>query len=149
MLNRRQFSVALATTMGSTALGAFPARAATAGTARIRLPIDPEGLYNVQSISLVVSSVLGDYLLERLVYLDAKGVPQPWLAEAWTVADDGKTVTFKLKSGKVFHDGTIFDAAAVKFLFDTILDPASASPSKGIVGPLLKVEAPDSATVVF
>ncbi|RYB01568.1 hypothetical protein D3272_25580 [Lichenibacterium ramalinae] len=135
--------------MGSVAFGAMPVRAATAGTARIRLTIDPEGLYNVQSISLVVSSVLGNFLLERLVYLDDAGKPQPWLAQSWQVAEDGKAITFKLKSGKVFHDGTPFDAAAVKFLFDTILDPKSASPSKGIVGPLVKVDAPDPATVVF
>lgn len=149
MLNRRQFSAALATTVGSAAFAVIPVRAATAGTARIRLPIDPEGLYNVQSISLVVSSVLGNFLLERLVYLDAAGKPQPWLAESWQVADDGMSITFKLKSGKVFHDGTPFDAATVKFLFDTILDPATASPSKGIVGPLTRVDAPDPATVVF
>ena len=149
MLNRRQFSAALAATMGSTALSISPVRAATAGTARIRLPIDPEGLYNVQSISLVVSSVLGGFLLETLVYVDEAGKPQPWLAESWQVGDDGKTITFKLKSGKVFHDGTPFDAGAVKFLFDTILDPAAASPAKGIVGPLESVAAPDAATVVF
>ncbi|MGI4769719.1 MAG: ABC transporter substrate-binding protein [Janthinobacterium lividum] len=149
MLNRRQFSAALATTIGGTALAIVPVRATTAGTARIRLPIDPEGLYNVQSISLVVSSVLGSFLLERLVYLDDAGKPQPWLAESWQVGDDGKSIAFKLRSGKFFHDGTPFDAAAVKFLFDTILDPTSASPSKGIVGALTTVDAPDPVTVVF
>ena len=149
MLNRRQFSASLAAAAGVLALDAAPGWAATPGIARIRLPIDPEGLYNVQSISLVVSNVLGGFLLERLVYLDEAGKPQPWLAESWQASGDGRTLTFKLKPGKVFHDGTPFDAAAVKFLFDTILDPASASPSKGIVGPLVAVAAPDAATVIF
>jgi peptide/nickel transport system substrate-binding protein len=149
MLSRRQFTALGTATAGAMAFGLPVARAGTPGVARIRLEIDPEGLYNVQSISLIVSNVLGNFLLERLIYLDDKGQPQPWLAESWQIADDGKTVTFKLKGGKTFHDGSPFNAAAVKFLFDTILDPASASPSKGLVGPLEKVEPPDDMTVVF
>ncbi|TQX84456.1 MULTISPECIES: ABC transporter substrate-binding protein [Rhizobium] len=150
MLSRRQFSLFTALSTGALMLGASPKTwAAVPQVARFRLPIDPEGLYNVQSISLVVSSVLGNYLLETLIYMDETGKPQPWLAESWQASDDGKVVTFKLKGGKTFHDGTPFDAQAVKFLFDTILDPANASPSNGIIGPLSKVETPDSMTVVF
>ncbi|WP_343715922.1 ABC transporter substrate-binding protein [Inquilinus sp.] len=96
-----------------------------------------------------MSSVLGNYLLESLIYLDDQGQARPWLAESWQADANGRTITFKLRGGKTFHDGTPFDAAAVKFHFDTILDPNSASPSKGIVGPLQKVDAPDDRTVVF
>ncbi len=103
----------------------------------------------MQSISLAVSSVLGNYILESLIYLDDKGQAQPWLAESRQASADGTIITFKLKSGKTFHDGTPFNADAVKFLFDTILDPNNASPSKGIIGPLQKVDAPDDTTVVF
>ena len=149
MLSRRRFTLLTTAAAGALALGLAETRAATPGVARLRLEIDPEGLYNVQSISLVVSNVLGSFLLERLIYLDDKGIPQPWLAESWQVGDDGKTVTFKLKAGKSFHDGTPFDAAAVKFLFDTIMDPASASPTKGMIGPLTKVDVPDDTTVRF
>jgi peptide/nickel transport system substrate-binding protein len=150
VLNRRQFALVSAASVGALALGTSGLSFAQAEkVARFRLIIDPEGLYNVQSISLAVSSVLGNYLLESLVYLDAKGQAQPWLAESWQADAEGRTITFKLKSGKTFHDGTPFDAAAVKFHFDTILDPNSASPSRGIVGPLEKVDAPDGDTVVF
>lgn len=150
MLNRRQFTLASTLSMGAIAVsGTGVVRAATPQVARFRLPIEPEGLYNVQSISAVVSGVLGNYLLEGLVYLDAAGKAQPWLAQSWQASEDGKIITFKLKSGKTFHDGTPFNAESVKFLFDTILDPKSASPTKGIVGPLSKVETPDEMTVVF
>jgi len=153
MLTRRRLLIRSLAAAGATAgplTIALPfARAAAPGGANIRIEIDPEGLYNVQSISLIVSNVLGGYLLERLVYLDETGEPKPWLADAWQTSDDGKMVTFKLKPGKIFHDGTPFNAEAVKFLFDTILDPNSASPSKGIIGPLEKADAVDDMTVSF
>lgn len=150
MLNRRQFSIATVLSAGVVAFSSTrQVLAQTPQVARFRLPIDPEGLFNVQSISAVVSGVLGNYLLEGLVYLDADGKAQPWLAQSWQASEDGKEISFKLKDGKTFHDGTPFNAEAVKFHFDTILDPKSASPAKGIVGPLSKVEAPDGMTVVF
>lgn len=43
---------------------------------------------------------------------------QPALAESWDVSDDGLEFTFNLRSGVEFHDGTPFNAEAVKFSFD-------------------------------
>jgi peptide/nickel transport system substrate-binding protein len=42
----------------------------------------------------------------------------PVLAQSWTVSSDGKTYDFKLRQGVKFHDGTAFDAAAVKYNYD-------------------------------
>src|SRR5262249_16292691 len=42
----------------------------------------------------------------------------PWLATGWEVKDSGKRYVFKLRKGIKFHDGTEFDARAVKFSFD-------------------------------
>src|SRR3972149_4040939 len=45
----------------------------------------------------------------------------PVLATKWAVSDDGRTWTFTLRRGVVFHDGTPFNAAAVKQNFDRIV----------------------------
>lgn len=48
----------------------------------------------------------------------------PGLATSWQPSPDGKRWTFQLRPGVTFHDGTPFDAAAVKFSFERLLDPA-------------------------
>src|SRR3546814_1696881 len=53
-------------------------------------------------------------LCDKLVDIspDLKFVPQ--LAESWKTSDDGLTLTFTLREGALYHDGTPIDAASVK-----------------------------------
>lgn len=64
-------------------------------------------------------------IFDPLVVRDPKdNTIKPWLAASWTVSPDGKIYTFRLRPGVRFHDGTPFDAAAVKFNFDRTHNPA-------------------------
>src|SRR5580700_5322982 len=50
----------------------------------------------------------------------------PWLAKSWEISPDGRSYTFKLRDDVHFHDGTRFDAEAVKFNLDRVKDPKNA-----------------------
>jgi peptide/nickel transport system substrate-binding protein len=53
--------------------------------------------------------------MEALLNSDNSGKLNPVLATSWTVAPDGKSITFNLRKGVKFHDGTDFNAAAAKW----------------------------------
>jgi peptide/nickel transport system substrate-binding protein len=87
-------------------------------------------------------------VFDTLIASDGSNSLLPGLATAWDVASDGKGVTLKLRSDVGFHDGTAFDADSVKFTFDTIADPKTAS--EGAVtqlGPYAGTEVIDPHTV--
>ena len=55
-------------------------------------------------------------------YKDGTLEVEPALAKSWKISSDGKTYTFDLRTGIKFHDGSSFDADAVKFNFDRMLN---------------------------
>ena len=71
----------------------------------------------------------------------------PWLAESWSTARDGRSVTFKLRRDVKFHDGTPFNAEAVKFNFDRIVDPKfKAGGSRAALGGLCRARRCSTST---
>ncbi|MBT9258995.1 MAG: hypothetical protein KM310_04455 [Clostridiales bacterium] len=90
------------------------------------------------------------YLYDTLVYVDENDEIQPLLAESWQVSEDGLVYTFHLREGVRFHDGTPFDAEAVKINMDRLLDPEVGSRHLATLAPMIdKVEAVDPLTVRF
>jgi peptide/nickel transport system substrate-binding protein len=67
------------------------------------------------------------YAYEGLIYTDGEGEEYPWLAESWEIGDDGTSVTFELKDGITFHDGTPFDAEVAAANINYHADPANAT----------------------
>jgi peptide/nickel transport system substrate-binding protein len=60
--------------------------------------------------------------LEPMVWMDRQGNISPSLAESWKVAPDLKSVTFNIRKGVKFHDGTDLNAEAVRFNFQAQMD---------------------------
>ncbi|MEA3335054.1 MAG: ABC transporter substrate-binding protein [Chloroflexota bacterium] len=59
-------------------------------------------------------------LYDTLIFPNADGGVDPWLAESWQVSDDGTTYTFKLREGVTFHDGSELTASDVVYSFDRL-----------------------------
>lgn len=53
--------------------------------------------------------------LDRIINFKSDGSIEPCLATDWVVADDGKSITFTLRQDVKFHDGTDFNAEALKW----------------------------------
>jgi peptide/nickel transport system substrate-binding protein len=94
-----------------------------------------------------VSSVANRHIYENLVRRNPTTLElEPWLAESWETPDDN-TWIFRLRPGITFHDGTPFDAAAVKHTFDRIKDPATGSPRASLLAPVATIEVVDELTL--
>lgn len=64
-------------------------------------------------------------MMEGLLGFDEKMNVVPLLAEEYEASEDATEFTFKLREGVKFHDGTPFNAKAVKVNFDRLADPDS------------------------
>jgi len=106
----------------------------------------PEALDPIAMASAPASTV-GEHIAQPLIYLDQEGALQPQLATSWEASEDGKSWTLQLREGVQFHDGTPFNADAVKKNLDRFLDPESAAPYRFLISEITEVEAVDEFTV--
>jgi peptide/nickel transport system substrate-binding protein len=135
----------------TTAAPAAAPAAASGGELRYGLTlvvsgIDPQ-IHSSSELGIPLNSVY-----DTLVFLSSDYKFVPGLAESWQISDDMMSYTFKLRKDVKFHDGTPFNAAAVKANFDRIVDPATKS-AKAItmMGDYKSTEVVDefTAKVVF
>lgn len=89
------------------------------------------------------------HIFDTLVWQDpADGSFKQGLATSWEAAADGLSFTFTLRTDVVFHDGTPFNADAVKYSFDRIANPETKSGfSANLLGPYAGTEVIDPATI--
>jgi peptide/nickel transport system substrate-binding protein len=79
---------------------------------------------NQHRSNYTISRMVARHVLDCLTWVNpADGSVNPWLAESWEITPDGLEYTFTLKEGVTFHDGTPFNAEAVKANFDVTMDP--------------------------
>jgi peptide/nickel transport system substrate-binding protein len=79
---------------------------------------------------------------------------EPELAESWTVSKDGKQITFKLRHGITFSDGSPFSSEDVAFTMHRLMDPALHSTTgdafrSGTGAVSTKIIAPDQISIIF
>lgn len=87
-------------------------------------------------------------IFDTLVFRDVDSSYKPGLATEWSNSADGTVYTFKLKQGVKFHDGTAFDADAVVYNLDRVVDPAIQSRfAASAIGPYKSSRALDDYTV--
>lgn len=146
---RTALALAAATILGWAGAQAQTAAPKRGGTLTVGFVSDSktlDPLFSVQFSERQMLYLVFDTLVKYAPDLSIK----PELAESWTLENDGKRVVFKLRSGVKFHDGTDFDAAAVKWNIDQRLDPAVASPQRGQLDSVIaSVDAVNPTTVAF
>lgn len=91
--------------------------------------LDPAIGYDWQNWSMIKS--LFDGLMD---YEPGTSTLRKDLAEDYTISDDGKTFTFKLRKGVKFHNGREMTAEDVKYSLDRVTNPATQSPGAGFFG---------------
>jgi peptide/nickel transport system substrate-binding protein len=113
---------------------------------------DPRGLDPALVDDGESSKVIVNIYEGLLKYAADSTAVEPSLAESWVISPDGLSYTFKLRQGVKFHDGTAFDAAAVKFNIDRQIPPlVTADMSYGpfVYGSVKDVVVVDPATVTI
>ena len=123
--------------------GAAPAWAQ--GELRVAIPWTPENLDPTMNLSSLRSQV-GVSLFDSLVGRDADGKIVGELAESWRALDD-RTWQLKLRRGVSFHNGEAFNAEAVRFTFQRVLNPEQKSPNRATVSEVERVDVVDDLTV--
>jgi peptide/nickel transport system substrate-binding protein len=154
MASRSRVAMAFRRTLWAAATISFLATPALAqkrgGSVTMGLELDISG-FDPLKVGVFDTSALSAAALifDTLTTLDDKGAAAPKLATAWTHADDYKTWTFTLRQGVKFHDGSPFNAAAVKWNFDRQKDPANKCRCAFYIASITSLDAPDDTTLVF
>ena len=91
--------------------------------------LDPAIGYDWQNWSMIKS--LFDSLMD---YEPGTSTLRKDLAEDYSISEDGKTFTFKLRHGVKFHNGREMTAEDVKYSLDRVTNPKTQSPGAGFFG---------------
>ncbi len=74
-------------------------------------------------INQVLLFQISSNIMSGLTHIDADLVARGDLAESWTISDEGKVYTFKLRQGVTFHNGDRFTADDVIYTYNRAINP--------------------------
>jgi ABC-type transport system substrate-binding protein len=118
------------------------------GTLRVAWEADISGLDPHLSFGMQARHVVGN-LFNSLVTIDAELNFVPDLAESWEILENSKVYVFHLRKGVTFHDGTDFDAAAVRWNYQRVVNPEEKTLDAAYYNIVEAVEVLDAHTVKF
>lgn len=154
---RWQVAFVVALMVGGSLLGVTaPPALSAANTLVIGLVAEPTSMDPGQLTDINSMRVLSSVYDTLVRFKENSFTLEPSLATSWTISSDGLNYTFKLRRGVKFHDGTPFNAGAVKFTYDRLLDPKHPYANTGpfpfagfYYGAIKGVTVVDSSTVRF
>jgi peptide/nickel transport system substrate-binding protein len=139
----RPFALALGLALSGLALAQTSGGTLVAGWHQEPVGLDPHITSAMSSYQIL------ENVLDTLVTLDEDQNIVPSLAHDWVVSDDGLTVTFHLREGVRFSNGTELEANHVVTVFERLLDPETGSGNAYRLAGVEDITAPDATTVVF
>jgi len=136
----RSLVLALVTVLAA-GLGAAAAQTVTVATSAQPDTLDPHRTSATSAFQTSKS------IFDTLVEPDRDGVVVPALAEAWTLTPDGLTLTFVLREGVRFHDGSELTSADAVASIRRL--QADTSPKANEFAMIDAIDAPDDRTLVL
>lgn len=114
--------------------------------------LDPADISDGESVN-TLAQIMEGLLGFREGSLELEGR----LAKSWEVSEDGLSITFQLREGVVFHDGTVLNAETARFTFDRQMDPAHPASFEqssfqywqNLFWPIERIETVDPMTLRF
>jgi oligopeptide transport system substrate-binding protein len=100
---------------------------------------DPETLDPQKTQTTAEANLLRD-LFEGLVIHNAKGEVAPGVAESWTLSDDGKVYTFKLRANAKWSNGDAVTAKDFEYSYRRILNPETGAKYANLLYPIKNAE---------
>ncbi|TWG94240.1 peptide/nickel transport system substrate-binding protein [Mesorhizobium sp. J18] len=109
---------------------------------------------NLNTLDPAKTKIGDEYVVNFLVYsglttIDADGKLVPDLAESWTVSDDLKSWTFKLREGVKFHSGKDLEASDVKATIERIQNKETGSVARANFSIVTAITEVDKHTIKF
>ena len=105
----------------------------------------PRG-FNSAVASGISSFIISSQIFASPLRYDDNWNPQPYLAESWSVSEDGLSVTLNLVKGATFHDGKTVTSEDVAFSMMTVRE---YHPFQSMLAPVKKVDTPEPHTAII
>lgn len=109
---------------------------------------------SVQKLDPAVMTAFVDFsalgmIYQPLVTLNSKLQVAPELATSWSTGSGGTTLTFNLRKGVKFDDGSTLTSQDVKATFERIQDPATGAAAASYLASVASITTPSTNQVVF